>query len=1110
MAAYPDHLLRHVRRIVSSPDADSITDAALLGRFVRDRDEDAFAALVTRHGPMVVGVCRRVLHDAHLAEDAFQATFMVLARKAAAVHPADRLASWLHGVARQVSLRLLRGESRRHRREAQSTQGNRGTVPGQPLDELSARELLLIFDEELQRLPAAYRLPLTLCSLEGLTQEEAARQLGWSAGSVKGRLERGRAQLHIRLARRGLTLAGALAAVEVSCGSAAAVPAAATVRAALAFVAGRGQPGRITLLAQGVLRGMALSRWKVAAALVLLGVGLVAVGMLARPQPTAPATAPQEAPAAGAEARVDGDGEPLPSGALLRLGSLRLRHRATLRSVAFTPDGKFLASGGWGRVISFWDPATGKEIRRIETPEKGVDAIAFSRDGKLLAGTGLNGPVILWDAATGKEIRRLEGHRQLVKGIAFSPKGDRLIAGDAEAARLWDVATGKVLHVLPIGQGNVSAVAYSPDGRFVAAAGENATTFVWDAKTGRQFHRLRGEGTYVYALAFAPDSASLLVGVENGSAAVWDLRTGKPGRPLPGKLRSLQTLAFSADGKLLATGDGQRQLRLWDLATRTERWHVTAHPDRVNSVSFSPDGRTIASGSAESSIHLWDVATGKPLVPTAGHQERLTAVAYSRDGRTIFTGAWDRTVRMWDAATGKELKTLMAGTEKEEEPFRTATVGQLAVAPDGKLLAVMRADETLQLWELPSGKEWNRFQAACITFSPDGKLFACGGRGTEGTHFNVGVIRLYERATGKLVRELRGHKTPVSAVVFSTDGRTVFSRGVVFFGMRTGEIGESETEFLRAWDVASGRQRRVIPPPSAALITSLALSPDGRTLATFSDLGKTALLIEAATGGKRAELHGHADMLFQTAFSPDGRTLATAGMDGVIRLWDAWSGKELGRLQGHRGWVLGVAFSPDGRRLVSGSGDTTALIWDVARYTQRGSTRARLSADEVRSAWEDLAGEAGKAYHAIGALAAAPEQAVPFLAERLKPAVAPDLKRVEGLLAQLDSKRFADREAATRELENLGGLAEPAARRALADKPQLEVKRRLEALLEKMDAVAPSPGEVRAVRAVEALEHAGTPAARRLLADLAAGVPEARQTREARAALGRLAGSSGK
>jgi hypothetical protein len=227
-------------------------------------------------------------------------------------------------------------------------------------------------------------------------------------------------------------------------------------------------------------------------------------------------------------------------------------------------------------------------------------------------------------------------------------------------------------------------------------------------------------------------------------------------------------------------------------------------------------------------------------------------------------------------------------------------------------------------------------------------------------------------------------------------------------------------------------------------------------------------------------------------------------MDGTIRLWDLPSGKEVGRLEGHRGWVLDLAFSPDGRRLASASLDTTALVWDVARTTRRERATARLGADELRSAWEDLGGDAGKAYRAAGALAAAPEQAVPFLAERVRPAAAPDAKRVAKLLADLDDERFEVRERASRELGELGGLAEPALRQALAGRPSAEAKRALTALLDKLAGATPTPEEARALRAVEALEQAGTAAARRLLTDLAGGVPEARLTREAKAALQRL------
>jgi RNA polymerase sigma factor (sigma-70 family) len=213
MPARPEQLLLHIRRLTPPPDPD--TDAALLGRFVRARDGDAFAALVRRHWPMVWRVCRRVLHDAHEAEDAAQAAFLVLARKAAAIHRPDRLAAWLHGTAHHLALNCRTADARRQRREARGPRAASAPPPRDPLEQLTARELLAFVDEEVRRLPEVYRLPVILCCLEGHTQEEAARRLGWSPGSVKGRLERGRARLRARLAGRGLGLSAALAAVEV-------------------------------------------------------------------------------------------------------------------------------------------------------------------------------------------------------------------------------------------------------------------------------------------------------------------------------------------------------------------------------------------------------------------------------------------------------------------------------------------------------------------------------------------------------------------------------------------------------------------------------------------------------------------------------------------------------------------------------------------------------------------------------------------------------------------------------------------------------------------------------------------------------------------------------
>jgi RNA polymerase sigma factor (sigma-70 family) len=294
MAAGYETLQRYLRQLAFRGETDSASDAALLGRIVSTRDEAAFAAIMSRHGPLVLQVCRRILHNADDAEDAFQATFLVLARKVATVRPPEALSAWLHGVARRVALKARCSGARQHR-EQPPFQASVADPRPDPLAELSARELLALVDEEVQRLPQVYRLPVILCCLEGRSQEEAARQLGWTPGSVKGRLERGRARLYQRLVRRGLTLTAAFAAVQVS---RAAVSAASTgplilrtLRGALAFGTGRqalasGVSADATALAAKVIADMALARLKVAAALLLAGC-LITTGFLVR-TPTVP------------------------------------------------------------------------------------------------------------------------------------------------------------------------------------------------------------------------------------------------------------------------------------------------------------------------------------------------------------------------------------------------------------------------------------------------------------------------------------------------------------------------------------------------------------------------------------------------------------------------------------------------------------------------------------------------------------------------------------------------------------------------------------------------------------------------------------------------------
>jgi RNA polymerase sigma factor (sigma-70 family) len=1152
-AAQLGTVLHHLRRLADRQRTAPLGDAQLLEQFARRRDEAAFAALLERHGPTVLGVCRRILHESHDAEDAFQATFLVFVRKANSIGRAEALGCWLYEVAYRTALRAKHNAARRRTRERQAPR----MADTPPPTDLDWSELRPILDEELHRLPDNYRRPFVLCYLEGKTHAEAAEQLDWPKGTVSGRLARARDLFRRRLARHGLILSASALVALLPRQASAAVPARllnSTHRAGLLTAAGRPAAAFVSAeavtLAREVALGMASAPLK-AALFLLVAVG-VCVGLAQVTLSANDRTAVIEQLSS-----VRGDTpQGLPEGAVARMGGTQLRHGDRIHFVTFTPDGKNLVTAGADQTVRLWNAADGHERRRFDMPETAKDLATplrlqgglflttLSPDGKLLA-SARQDSVFLWEVRSGKELHRLRAPRPELSSLAFGDGGKNLVAVDAlNAVFTWEVATGKPgpgvpppnLGPMPKGRMVMPACAISADGKFVALPLLHPQTGkvsvrVLDRDGGKALGEVEAAQS-LCALTFSPDCKTLGWGDSQGQVFLRDVPNNEGIAVLPGSdpPRRVLSLSFTPDAKSLAVSREDGSVELWDVAGRRRMYRLTGPSVPVGAsvfllrqgfgradIAFSADGKRLAVGTLGSRVRLFDTDTGKEVGPgAAGHPDAARTMALSRDGKTLLTHSRGDPVRFWDMATGKEHR-------HSRMPVDTANA---ALSPDGSLLAAVSVGK-VWLFDPATGQEKGRLNRPWVlggtpSFSPGGKTLA--------VRYDQGQVRLWEVTTGKDLPPAQDEVPPRALSTFGTTSATTLRLAEVVLspdgglwvaanadndlalyetetGVRLGEFRQTEGQPVR---------RATFSPDARSLVTA---NQDGAvTLYETATLRRRTLFAKAArdfsptdlalllSGGRVIPVVGGSETPFAVAFSPGGRVLAANPSRSAIVFWDVLTGKELAAFRGHQGGVVSLRFSADGNRLFSGSQDGTVLVWDTTKITRAlPAGERRLDPDAADRLWADLAGaDAERAFAAMRELWGAPADAVALLKRLLKPVPAVEPERVTKFIADLDAKNLSTRENAAAELEKLGDLIKAAAREQLAKGSTLETRQRLEKMLDKLRVGAPASEVLTALRGVEVLEHIATPEARQVLRTLAEGAPGTRPTEAARDALRRL------
>jgi WD40 repeat protein/transcriptional regulator with XRE-family HTH domain len=594
--------------------------------------------------------------------------------------------------------------------------------------------------------------------------------------------------------------------------------------------------------------------------------------------------------------------------------------------VAYSPDGKMIATMDNDGEVKLWDAKTGELSLSLDggTGEFGGN-VAFSPDGNTLAAAWVT-QIVLWDihsgemkfTLSGESVGTSVGYNLGVGQVSFSPDGKRLAAANLDGMpRVWELASQKEVLFLETGLGPSKAIAYSAEGNWLATGGDEGIVKIWDAKRGDERYSL-SLGGIIHAVAFEPDGVRLAAASEDGGVKVWDVTTGLETVSLP-RTSGLYDVAFLAAGRIATAGqDGTT--RLWDANTGQQMLVLAGPTSTVISVAGGPDGKRVATGAYDGSLRIWDATPGRELLTIQGHSEIVWDVAYSPDGERIASAGADGAARLWDARSGQPLLTISQAGDP------TDGLTGITFSPDGSRIATGSMSGIIRLYDSKTGEmqmvlRGHKNYVLEMALSPDGKRLASASWD--------GTAKVWDLVRGTEISTFAGHgsSTLVSSVVFSPDGQQVITGG--------------DDRFVRVWEASTGKEIVTFSEEGKEPY-GIALSPDGKRLVAGLHTGE--IVVWDVSKGERLEIFsGHAGLVLRVAFDRSGERLATAAFDRLAKVWDVATGEELYSLYGNQSNVFGVTFSPDGNRLATAGADGSIRVYTTEIDDLKVIARERLT-----------------------------------------------------------------------------------------------------------------------------------------------------------------------